>query len=443
MTVIRTAISQETDIRGSEHPRSDLDITNEQWRLGNPVGPQGNTASIVLINGNKLTVVGLSGMNSNSEGHDLYLTGCDSPGNNGNFSIVEVLSSSSVIIINGTGEAPDVNNGNIIWSELFPYSLQDDLNYERSDRKNIKGVEYYETVPPYQCPYATDVDVASNLYNMSGKTTDAVAYPGNMEIFGEAVLAGQSKILVESYGQLKHTDLINTLGIPCFDVVPHIGDFNNCFVKVLDGYVTGSEMLVLGGAHAGERIFGVTNNGSSVSPNSVEVVFYSCPLWANINNYSTPYTWEIGQPNVINIVYGYNQSLNNFDFNSLRLSVTIPTSSTNGGGGGGTPVTPDLHEALRQAIHFIDEGPGDGFETGAYKVTSPSPSVFPTNITWYLNESMAQKLVEKNIVWAGSVPTNITWEIYNPDGITVAHTVSDVITYKNRIFESTRVRTIS
>lgn len=101
------------------------------------------------------------------------------------------------------------------------------------------------------------------------------------------------------------------------------------------------------------------------------------------------------------------------------------------------------HETLRQLIHFIDEGPGDGFASGAYKVISPVPSLYPTSVIWYTDNTMSYKIVEKTIVWSGVVPVTITWQVYNIDGVTVAHTVSDSISYTNTIFETTRTRTIS
>lgn len=101
------------------------------------------------------------------------------------------------------------------------------------------------------------------------------------------------------------------------------------------------------------------------------------------------------------------------------------------------------HETIRQLIHFIDEGPGDGFASGAYKVISPASSIFPTNITWYFDSTMSQKIVEKTISWNGVVPITINWEVYNVDGVTVAHTISDSISYTNNIFETHRTRTIT
>jgi len=113
---------------------------------------------------------------------------------------------------------------------------------------------------------------------------------------------------------------------------------------------------------------------------------------------------------------------------------------TSGGGGG---ITPFEHETLRQLIHFIDEGPGDGFASGAFKENLPSGSPFPTSVTWYLDVGKTKKLVEKFITYTNTAfPTTIHWNMYDFDGVTIVHTVIDTITY-NSAFEATRTRAIS
>jgi hypothetical protein len=113
------------------------------------------------------------------------------------------------------------------------------------------------------------------------------------------------------------------------------------------------------------------------------------------------------------------------------------------GGGGGGGITTSEHETLRQLIHFIDEGPGDGFASGAYKEVLPSGNPFPTSIIWYLDSGKTKKLVEKLIIYdIHKFPFMITWNMYNTDGVTIVHTITDTITY-NAAFESTRTRTIS
>ena len=116
---------------------------------------------------------------------------------------------------------------------------------------------------------------------------------------------------------------------------------------------------------------------------------------------------------------------------------------------GGSPVDLDgyvskfEHKTLRDLIHFIDEGPGDGFLSGAFKEVLPSGAPFPTSVIWYLDATKTTKLVEKFITYTGvAFPSVITWNMYDYDGVTLIHTVTDTITY-NTAFESTRSRTIS
>lgn len=113
------------------------------------------------------------------------------------------------------------------------------------------------------------------------------------------------------------------------------------------------------------------------------------------------------------------------------------------GSGGGGGITPFEHETLRQLIHFIDEGPGDGFASGAFKEILPSGSPFPTSVTWYLDVGKTKKLVEKFVTYTNTAfPTTIHWNMYDFDGVTIVHTVIDTITY-DTAFEATRTRAIS
>lgn len=106
-------------------------------------------------------------------------------------------------------------------------------------------------------------------------------------------------------------------------------------------------------------------------------------------------------------------------------------------------LNPARHQTLRQLIHFIDEGPADGFASGAYKTVNPPGSLLPTSIIWYSDNTLSKKIVEQIILWTGIVPSTITWMVYKEDGTTVEHTVSDSITYIQNIFEITRTRTIT
>jgi hypothetical protein len=110
------------------------------------------------------------------------------------------------------------------------------------------------------------------------------------------------------------------------------------------------------------------------------------------------------------------------------------------GNSSGGELTIEAHKALRQLIHFINDGPAEGFASGAYKEITGT--VFPTSIIWY-NESgtSKKKIVEKLITWTGVVPTEITWNIYDSSEVITA-TVVDTISYST-VFETSRTRTIS
>ena len=103
------------------------------------------------------------------------------------------------------------------------------------------------------------------------------------------------------------------------------------------------------------------------------------------------------------------------------------------------------HRVLRQLIHFIDDGPAEGFASGAYREILGG--TFPTSITWYTDSGKAQKIVEKIITRSGGAatvvaPTPIKWKIYDTDGTTVLWTISDAVTYDG-VFETCRTRTIT
>lgn len=122
--------------------------------------------------------------------------------------------------------------------------------------------------------------------------------------------------------------------------------------------------------------------------------------------------------------------------------VTLTTLAAGSGG-----LTVEGHKTLRQLIHFINDGPAEGFASGAYQETLPSASPFPTSITWWESSSKLKKIVEKLITRTGGGATNVTptpivWKIYDTDGTTVLAQVSDAITYSG-VFETSRTRTIT
>lgn len=98
------------------------------------------------------------------------------------------------------------------------------------------------------------------------------------------------------------------------------------------------------------------------------------------------------------------------------------------------------HRDLRHLIHFIEEGPADGFVSGSHKEIVGG--AFPTSIIWYDSAGAGKKkIVEKTVVYTGAFPTTEVWKMYDLDE-TLLVTITDTITYSGA-FEVSRDRVIS
>lgn len=110
--------------------------------------------------------------------------------------------------------------------------------------------------------------------------------------------------------------------------------------------------------------------------------------------------------------------------------------------GSGSGITASAHNALRQLIHFIDEGPTDGFASGSYSESSFTGARLDS-VIWYVDNTKVDKIVEFNaLTFNGIFPLTEEWKMYDTDGSTVLITLLDTITY-NGAFEATRTRTWS
>jgi len=103
-------------------------------------------------------------------------------------------------------------------------------------------------------------------------------------------------------------------------------------------------------------------------------------------------------------------------------------------------ITENEHKVLRQLIHFIDDGPAEGFLSGAYKETLPI-GPFPTSEIWYVDNSKTQKIVELLTTWSGALIIQEQWKIYSIDGLTIKAIITDTISHSG-IFETSRTRII-
>jgi len=106
-------------------------------------------------------------------------------------------------------------------------------------------------------------------------------------------------------------------------------------------------------------------------------------------------------------------------------------------------ISANAHKSLRQLIHFIDNGPADGFASGAYREILPVEDPFPTSVIWWESVAKTEKIVEKTYTYNDNkTVSQVQWKMYDTDGTTVLTTVTDSITYSG-IFEVSRTRSIS
>lgn len=329
-------LDQSLDVGGSCTQNDTLTSANEPLKLGPAVSGQlGSSANISVVVGDIVTITGLIGMTASSVGRCLTISGASSAGNNGTFNITTFSSASTVNINNSTGIAADVNNGSISWIEREPYTLEDDINYSRTDRKLIKGTtNWHDPLPTYVRPTDTLTDVPTNLANIAGNTLDAVAWIDNLFQESVAVSTGDGYITIIDTGNLKHADSVDITGVPVIDGYDS-GNFKKAFVAITGA--DGTPLQVLNGPNTGAAIVGMTKEGFSTSPNSVEIEFYSIALGDLDFSTLALYTWESAHPAFINVCYGFRELLNRIDENSLRTSLIKDTLKVGGSGGSLSP----------------------------------------------------------------------------------------------------------
>lgn len=375
------ALDQELDIQGSSRQEDTRTLSDEFNQLGHiRSGVSNGAASLVTgAPGGQMRVSSSLGIFDSVTNSDLTnflkVSGAASGSNNGVFLIVNVVNANEVDVLNASAQVPDPNNGSISVQEYFPYALEDDLNYARTDRKAIKGtLNFYDAIPTYQQTTNMGTNVTASLQMIAGHTTDAMSLNRSLKLTVSGALSGTSQFQVTSVGNLKHSDNVDKTGVPIFDSANNTfnGDDMSCYVEIND-LITGNELTVQAGAHFGEKVFGLTVTGSSVSPDSVTIKWYSVPIGGNISTDKTAYSWENGLPLSCSMYIGYNQRLDQLDINSLRQMQTLGIESD-----------ADLRQDVNDMQHIV--GTADGAvslaglltNTGGnfeFNVLSATPSV--------------------------------------------------------------------
>lgn len=112
----------------------------------------------------------------------------------------------------------------------------------------------------------------------------------------------------------------------------------------------------------------------------------------------------------------------------------------------GTGITSTQHKTLRQLIHLADnDGPMEGFTSGAYEETTPSGTPFPTSKIWWTSSAKTHKIVEETVAYNANKTLNTDeWKVYDTDGSTVLVTMTDTYDYSGGNFLTPkRTRTLA
>jgi hypothetical protein len=88
------------------------------------------------------------------------------------------------------------------------------------------------------------------------------------------------------------------------------------------------------------------------------------------------------------------------------------------------------HQALLDIIHFLDDGPGDGWASGAVRVrvgTGPNAGGW----VWYTSTAMTARIIDMTVTYpAGSIlPQTKAWRLYAANGTSVIRTLTDTYTW--------------
>lgn len=97
------------------------------------------------------------------------------------------------------------------------------------------------------------------------------------------------------------------------------------------------------------------------------------------------------------------------------------------------------HNALLDVIHFLADGPGDGFAKGACAIDTYNGPLL-LNTVWFTDETQAKRIVAVAWTYTGPLIATEKMTLYAADGTTVVRTVTDTYSY-NGPLRSKRVRT--
>lgn len=163
MAVKPGRLSQLIDIQGSINVDNAKTLADEGLSKGSQASTGTGDSFAYAAGIVTLTDAGAS-WTSADIGRFITIAGATSGGNDGEFLIETVPTGTTLTYTNASG-VTEAYSGT--WEINDPYSLEDDLNYERTDRKLIKGTASHTSdIPTYQRPSAIGTDIDKNLTNL-------------------------------------------------------------------------------------------------------------------------------------------------------------------------------------------------------------------------------------------------------------------------------------
>lgn len=266
MPVRPNALDQQLDIKGSINVSNTRTLTDESSSFGT-TSTSGTGDSIGGAAPSMTLTDAGAAFTASDVGRYITIVGATTGANNGSF-LISAFTSGTVITFQNAAGVAEAFTGT--YTVRDPYSLEDDINFTRTDRKLIKGTAgHTDAIPTYQRPTAVGTNVDANLTNIASKTTDAKAFVTTRKFSAQAVANGNTSVTVSSAGNLPWADAVDRTGVPVFDGAD-AGDHEATYVDLInpttgqavtvDGRSTGRITAVAGASLVDAETF-VLNDG--------------------------------------------------------------------------------------------------------------------------------------------------------------------------------------
>lgn len=186
-------------------------------------------------------------------------------------------------------------------------NLEDDMNYLRTQDKNILGTtNWFDAIPTYTDPKATGTPKIAHLSNIAGKTTDAKTFVDQKNADDQAVAATNIEITIADTTQ--YADATDRTGLPMADSGEYDEtNYDATFVELID-----PETGLTFRNGSGSVIWGRMIKGTELT--NFKVKFYT----GTNDGSATAYTWTASDPTSINVLYGTRVTLDDLSETFFR-----------------------------------------------------------------------------------------------------------------------------